>query len=60
MTTRTVTREAQRRLDFAAAALAVAGHEVTDPAYLDILERHAMDEVSIDDAIAEVRRIAGV
>lgn len=53
---RTLTPEAQAEHDFASAALAVAGHEVTDPAARDLLDRYSMREISIEDAIAEAAR----
>ena len=60
LATRILTPEAQAGRDFATAALGVAGHEITDPEALDLLDRHAMGEVSTADAIREARRIAGI
>ncbi len=48
--------EVERRLAFADAALAVAGHEVTDPVLRDVLARAARHEITGDEAIAETRR----
>ncbi len=48
--------EVERRLAFADAALAVAGHEVTDPVLRDILERAARHEITGDEAIVATRR----
>ncbi|WP_435080186.1 antitoxin VbhA family protein [Clavibacter michiganensis] len=44
------------RLAFADAALALAGHEVSDPALRAILERAARHEITGDEAVAEIRR----
>lgn len=43
-------------LAFADAALALAGHEVTDPALRAILESAAQHELTGDEAVAEIRR----
>ncbi|OUE18086.1 hypothetical protein BFL34_02839 [Clavibacter michiganensis] len=43
-------------LAFADAALALGGHEVTDPVLRAILERAARHEITADEAIAEIRR----
>ncbi len=48
--------ETDEHLAFAEAALAVAGHEVTDPALRDIVERAARHELTGDEAIAAIRR----
>lgn len=44
------------RLTFADAALALAGHEVTDPQLRDILEQAARHELTGDEAVAAIRR----
>lgn len=44
------------RLAFADAALALAGHEVTDPALRAILEQQARHELTGDEARAAIRR----
>ncbi|WP_139738375.1 antitoxin VbhA family protein [Actinomyces wuliandei] len=41
---------AQDRLAFARAALGAAGHEVTDPYLVDVLQRHAHGEITGDQA----------
>ncbi|MFD2340930.1 hypothetical protein FGG90_09590 [Clavibacter tessellarius] len=46
----------REHLAFADAALALAGHEVTDPVLRTILERAARQEITGDEAIAEIRR----
>ena len=56
LATRILTTQAQEKLDFAAAALGLAGHEVSDPALVDLLERQAMDEITIEEALLEARR----
>lgn len=43
-------------LAFADAALALAGHEVTDPALRAILEQQARHEMTGDEARAAIRR----
>ncbi|WP_076465446.1 antitoxin VbhA family protein [Actinomyces mediterranea] len=48
--------EAKERMDFALAALAVAGHEIIDPVALDILERNARGELCGDEAREALRR----
>ncbi|PFG29746.1 hypothetical protein [Paramicrobacterium agarici] len=48
--------EAKARLEFADAALALAGHEVTDPQLREIVERTARNELLPDEAIALIRR----
>ena len=55
----TATRPApavDEHLMFADAALALAGHEVTDPALRAIVESAARDELTGDEAIAAIRR----
>ncbi|MDQ1215464.1 hypothetical protein [Microbacterium arborescens] len=47
---------AKSRLAFADAALALAGHEVTDPALRTIVERAARHELTGDEARAAIRR----
>lgn len=44
------------KIAFADAALALAGHEVTDPVLRDLLERVARDEISGDEARALMRK----
>lgn len=44
------------RLAYADAALALAGHEVTDEWSRNVLERAARHEISGDEAVAEIRR----
>lgn len=44
--------EAKRRMQFADAALAMAGHEVTDRTLHELSSRVAADAMSADDAIA--------
>jgi hypothetical protein len=41
---------------FVDAALAVAGHEVTDPWSRELMERVARREITGDEAVAEIRR----
>lgn len=43
-------REAAERLAFAEAALGAAGHEVTDPFLLEVLDRHAHGEITGEEA----------
>lgn len=47
---------AAERTAFAEAALALAGHEVTDPALRVLAESAARHEISAEDAIAAARR----
>ena len=47
---------AEDRLAFADAALALAGHEVIDPALRTIVERAAGHELTGDEARAAIRR----
>ena len=57
--TATMTRAAvgaQERIAFADAALALAGHEVTDPAVRGLMGRVAREDLSGDQAVAELRR----
>lgn len=44
------------RLIFADAALALAGHEVTDPQLRGLLEQAARHELTGDEAVAAIRR----
>lgn len=44
------------RLAFADAALALAGHEVTDPTIRTLMVRVATDELTAVEAVAEMRR----
>ncbi|CAQ03252.1 hypothetical protein ACR8AL_07555 [Clavibacter sepedonicus] len=43
-------------LAFADAALALGGHQVTDPVLLDITDRAAREEITAEDAITQIRR----
>jgi hypothetical protein len=47
---------AAESLAFADAALALAGQEVTDPVLLEITERAAREEITSEEAVAEIRR----
>ncbi|BCR82510.1 hypothetical protein [Arachnia rubra] len=53
---RTATPEAQERVAFAEAALAVAGHQVTDPVVRDLMDQVAHDNMTGDQAIEALRR----
>ncbi len=57
-TTRTASTsvEVEERLAFAEAGLALAGHQVTDPFVRDLGERVARQEITADQAVAEIRR----
>lgn len=44
------------RVAFADAALALAGHEVTDPTLRGLMERVASNELTADEAVAAMRR----
>lgn len=46
------------RVAFSDAALALAGHEVTDPDLRAIVERAARDELTGDGSVAAIRRHA--
>lgn len=46
----------EKNLMFADAALALAGHEATDPEWRGVLEQTARHEVTGDEAIAAIRR----
>ncbi|AZZ49772.1 hypothetical protein C5C31_14770 [Rathayibacter rathayi] len=48
--------DVDRNLAFADAALALAGHEVTDPVLCAIAQRAARHELTGDEAVAEIRR----
>ncbi|QPK81017.1 hypothetical protein G7Y41_08215 [Schaalia sp. ZJ405] len=48
--------DAKERIAFADAALALAGHEVTDPVVRDLMGRLARDEMTGDEAVAALRR----
>lgn len=54
--TPTAAVEADERIAFADAALAVAGHQVTDPDLRSILERQARHELTGDRAREAIRR----
>ncbi|PDQ36441.1 MAG: hypothetical protein B5766_00710 [Candidatus Lumbricidophila eiseniae] len=54
--TRPTPAEVDERLAFADAALAVAGHEVTDPTLRGIVERAARHELTGDEARVAIRR----
>jgi hypothetical protein len=45
--------EVDRQMGFADAALALAGHEVTDPALRELSRRAARGEITTDEAIAQ-------
>ncbi len=53
---RTAETEARERIAFADAALALAGHQVTDSAVRDLMGRVARDEMTGDQAVAALRR----
>jgi hypothetical protein len=55
-TTRTAIVDADERIAFADTALAMAGHQVTDPAVRDLMGRVARDEMTGDQAVAALRR----
>lgn len=55
-TARTTQADVDDRLAFADAALALAGHEVTDPALRGIVEAAARHELTGDEARAAIRR----
>lgn len=48
--------EVDERLAFADAALALAGHQVTDPVLRALMERVARGEMTGDDAVVAMRR----
>lgn len=48
--------DAEARVAFADAALALAGHQVTDPDVRDLMGRVAHDEMTGDQAVAALRR----
>lgn len=52
-TTRVPQGEAACRIQFADAALAVAGHEITDPALRELTRQVAAGEITAEDAIRE-------
>lgn len=54
--TATAPTRAEDRLAFSDAALALAGHEVSDPALRSITERAARGDLTADEAIAAARR----
>lgn len=57
---RDASADAQERIAFADAALALAGHQVTDQAVRDLMGRVARDEMTGDQAVAELRgRVQG-
>lgn len=53
---RTTSAEVDDRLAFADAALAIAGHEVTDSTLRSIVERAARHGLTGDEARAAIRR----
>jgi len=55
-TARTTQADVDDRLAFADAALALAGHEVTDPTLRGIVEAAARHELTGDEARAAIRR----
>lgn len=48
-------RTPEEKLTFVDAALAVAGHEITDPVMRDLLERVIRNEITADQAMAVAR-----
>lgn len=48
-------RSPAEKLNFVDAALAVAGHEITDPVMRDLLERVIRNEITADQAMAVAR-----
>lgn len=48
--------EVQAALLYADAALALAGHEVTDPVLRGLMDRVARNEITGDEAVAAMRR----
>ena len=52
-TTRATRVEVTRRVQFADAALAVAGHEVTDSALRDLTHRVAAGELTAEEAVRQ-------
>lgn len=55
-TARPTQADVDERLAFADAALALAGHEVTDPTLRALMERVASNELTADEAVAAMRR----
>ncbi len=53
---RTAKTEAEAQVEFADAALALAGHQVTDPVLRTLMERVALNEITADEAVAAMRR----
>lgn len=53
---RTETAKADARIAFADAALALAGHQVTDPVVRGLMGRVARDEMTGEQAVAALRR----
>ena len=51
----TETAPPAEKLAFVDAALAVAGHEITDPVMRDLLERVIRNEITADQAMAVAR-----
>ena len=49
-TKRVLTPKQQEIIDYADAALALAGHEITDPFSRELLERQATGEITGDEA----------
>lgn len=56
LTTRSAGADVEERIAFADAALALAGHEVTDPTVRSLMDRVARDEMTADEAVAALRR----
>jgi hypothetical protein len=54
---RTETADGEAVIAFADAALALAGHEVTDPAVRALMGRVARQELTGDQAVAALRRL---
>lgn len=48
-------RTPEEKLTFVDAALAVAGHEITDPVMRDLLERVIRNEITVDQAMTVAR-----
>ncbi len=48
--------DAEQQIMFADAALGVAGHQVTDPAVRDLMDRVARNEMTGDQTVEALRR----
>lgn len=51
-----ITRTPEDHIAFADAALGAAGHEITDPVTRAIIARVAREEITGDEAVAQIRR----